>query len=56
MLGSVAADPAQFDQAIAALQSLSLVQRHPETQTLSLHRLMQAVLREHMSEQDERCG
>src|SRR6266699_5003794 len=52
MFGPVAADLLQFDQALAALLSLSLVQRHPETQTLSMHRLVQAVLREGMSEQE----
>jgi tetratricopeptide (TPR) repeat protein len=52
VLEPVAADSAQLDQAIAALRSLSLVQRHPETQTLSLHRLVQTVLRERMSGQE----
>jgi len=52
VLGPVAADPSQFDQAIAVLRSLSLVQRHAETRTLSLHRLVQVVLREGMSEQE----
>jgi tetratricopeptide (TPR) repeat protein len=36
----------QFDQAIATLRGLSLLQRHPETRTFSLHRLVQQVLRD----------
>jgi tetratricopeptide (TPR) repeat protein len=52
VLDPVAANSDQLDQSIAALRSLSLVQRHPETQTLSLHRLVQTVLRELMSEQE----
>ncbi len=54
-LAPLADDPGQFDQAIAVLRSLSLVQRHAETHTLSLHRLVQVVLQEEMSEQ-ERAG
>jgi hypothetical protein len=45
-------DPSQFDQALAVLRRLSLVRRHPETGTLSLHRLVQVVLREGISEQE----
>src|SRR6266852_5191622 len=52
-LASLATDPSQLDQAIAVLRSLSLVQRQPETRTLSMHRLVQAVLREQMSESEQ---
>jgi len=52
-LASLATDPYQFDQAIAVLRSLSLVQRQPETRTLSMHRLLQEVLRERMSEPEQ---
>jgi tetratricopeptide (TPR) repeat protein len=52
-LASLANDPYQLDQAIAVLRSLSLVQRQPETRTLSMHRLLQAVLRERMSEPEQ---
>jgi tetratricopeptide (TPR) repeat protein len=52
-LASLATDPYQLDQAIAVLRSLSLVQRQPETRTLSMHRLLQAVLRERMSEHEQ---
>ncbi len=52
-LESLVADSVQFDQAIAALRRLSLVQRQAEIHTLSLHRLVQAVVRERMSEQEQ---
>jgi tetratricopeptide (TPR) repeat protein len=52
-LEPLAADPSKFDQAIAVLRRLSLVQRHTETRTLSIHRLVQAVLRERMGEQEQ---
>jgi tetratricopeptide (TPR) repeat protein len=52
-LAPLAADPAQFDQALATLRHLSLVQRQVETRTLSIHRLVQAVQRECMSEQEQ---
>lgn len=42
-----------FDQVRAVLQSLSLLQYQPETRTLSLHRLVQAVVREWMDEQEQ---
>lgn len=44
----LAADLYHLDQAIATLRNLSLVQRHPETRTLSIHRLVQAVIRDDM--------
>ncbi len=47
-----AADSYQLDLTIAALRTFSLVQRHPETRTLSIHRLVQAVIREEMSEHE----
>ncbi|MDQ2714125.1 MAG: FxSxx-COOH system tetratricopeptide repeat protein [Chloroflexota bacterium] len=53
VLARVAANPSQLDLALATLRSLSLVHRHPETQTLSLHRLVQAVLQSGMSEQEQ---
>ena len=42
-----------FDQALAVLRRLSLVQRQVETRTLSLHRLVQAVVRQQMSKQEQ---
>ena len=46
--------PLQFDALLAALRHLSLVQRQAETQTLSLHRLTQVVLREQMEPTEKR--
>lgn len=42
--------PIQYDQIIAVLRNLSLLQRHAETHTLSLHRLVQAILLDNMTE------
>jgi transcriptional regulator with XRE-family HTH domain len=47
-------DPLQFDLLLAALRNLSLAQRQAETHTLSLHRLVQVVLREQMEPAEER--
>lgn len=43
-------DSSDFDLALAALRTCSLVQRHLEACTFSLHRLVQVVLQEEMSE------
>jgi tetratricopeptide (TPR) repeat protein/DNA-binding XRE family transcriptional regulator len=48
ILEPVVVDPYQFDLAVATLRALSLVSRHPETNTFSIHRLVQAVLRDRM--------
>jgi tetratricopeptide (TPR) repeat protein len=48
-LASVATDPLKLGQAIEALRAYSLVQRDPQTQTLSVHRLVQAVVRDSMT-------
>jgi Predicted transcriptional regulators len=47
-LRHVVKDSYQFNQAIATLRTLSLVRRSPETRALSVHRLVQVVLRERM--------
>jgi tetratricopeptide (TPR) repeat protein/transcriptional regulator with XRE-family HTH domain len=52
-VAALGADAAHFDQAVAVLRRLSLVQRQAQTHTLSLHRLVQAVLRESMSQQEQ---
>src|SRR5262249_28757428 len=44
----IAADPVQLDLAIATLRSFSLVTRHPHTQVITMHRLIQVVLRDEM--------
>lgn len=45
-------DAFQFDQAMATLRNFSLVQRQPETRTISLHRLVQITLQAQMDEQE----
>jgi tetratricopeptide (TPR) repeat protein/DNA-binding XRE family transcriptional regulator len=52
-LASVATDWHSLGEAFAALGRLSLVQRQPETRTLSLHRLVQAVLQESLEEEEQ---
>ena len=53
-LACLSADPIQFDTAIAALRKLSLVQRQAETHMISLHRLVQVILKEHLPEPTQR--
>ncbi len=48
VLQPVAADPYQLDGALAALRSFSLVQRQAETQALTIHRLVQAVVKDQL--------
>ncbi|GHO50522.1 FxSxx-COOH system tetratricopeptide repeat protein [Ktedonospora formicarum] len=45
-LSAAVADPYQFNLILAALRSASLVTRHPETKTISVHRLVQMVVRD----------
>ena len=45
-LARLVGHPLHFDQAIATLRSLSLIRCHPETRTLSMHRLVQEVLKD----------
>lgn len=49
---ALAANRYRLDQVIATLRTFSLVQRRPETRTLSLHRLVQAVLQEEMNKHE----
>jgi len=48
ILSPVAADSYLLNQAIESLRAYSLITRDPHTQTLSIHRLVQAVLRDRM--------
>src|SRR5713101_5117270 len=48
LLEPTVADPFLFGQAIEALRAYSLLNRDPRTQTLSVHRLVQTVLRDNM--------
>jgi tetratricopeptide (TPR) repeat protein len=47
-LGPVASDPLQWNEVISTFLSYSLIHRHAQEQTLSLHRLVQAVIKEAM--------
>lgn len=51
-LGSVIADTLLWHEAIRAVSAYSLLKRNAEEHSLSIHRLVQAVLRERMSEQE----
>ena len=46
VLGTVAADPLWLDRAIKDLLKYSLLRRNPDAKTLTIHRLVQTVLRE----------
>jgi tetratricopeptide (TPR) repeat protein len=50
-LQSMVDDPIEFAEAIGALRKYSLVRRNPETKTLTLHRLVQTVLRDGMDKE-----
>ncbi len=53
-LEQVATDPVALDEALAVLRTYSLVRRTPETRTLTIHRLVQAVLRDSLPEGEQR--
>lgn len=50
----LAADTFQFQDAIKALLAYSLIQRNAETYTITIHRLVQAVLRGRLPEAEQR--
>ncbi len=50
-LGAAVADPLQFNEMLGVLLRYSLIQRHAETHMLSIHRLIQAVLKDDMDQQ-----
>jgi tetratricopeptide (TPR) repeat protein len=52
-LGAVASDPLLLHEAIRILYGYSLLSRHVQEQTLCIHRLVQTVIREGMSEQEQ---
>lgn len=54
ILEPLARDPYAFDAAVKTLRDFSLIQRHAESKTLSLHRLVQAVVRDRLDEQARR--
>jgi tetratricopeptide (TPR) repeat protein len=49
----IASDPFLLDEAIEALLEFSLVRRNPSTRTISIHRLVQDVLRDGMSQEQQ---
>ena len=53
-LALCAADPLELDEALRELRRFSLVKRNPEAKTLSVHRLVQAVLRDAMHREEQR--
>lgn len=53
-LGAVASDPIQFDKIIELLLRYSLIRRTPEVRSLSIHRLVQAVLKDGMDRNTQR--
>jgi tetratricopeptide (TPR) repeat protein len=54
VLQPVAADPFELNDAIEVLQKFSLVKRDPKVKTLSIHRLVQVVIRDGMDQQTQR--
>ncbi len=54
-LEQLATNPVALDEALAVLRTYSLVRRVPETRTLTIHRLVQAVLRDSMPQEEQRC-
>ncbi len=54
VLQSVADDPLAFDAAVKELRTFSLVQGNPETKMFTIHRLVQAVIRDGMDEETQR--
>jgi tetratricopeptide (TPR) repeat protein/transcriptional regulator with XRE-family HTH domain len=53
-LGAVASDPLQVDIIIELLLRYSLIRRSPEVKSLSIHRLVQAVLKDGMEKDTQR--
>ena len=49
----MAADPVRFDRSVAVLLAYSLVSRDADDITLSIHRLVQVVLRDALPEQEQ---
>src|SRR5260370_20212918 len=56
ILGPVTANPFKLNEALEVVRRYSLVQRHTETKTLSIHRLVQADTSDKIVEQIHREG
>jgi hypothetical protein len=54
VLGTVAADDIKLNEAMEVVQNYSLVRRNPETKTLTVHRLVQAVSKDRMDVKTQR--
>ncbi|HEU5377772.1 MAG TPA: FxSxx-COOH system tetratricopeptide repeat protein [Ktedonobacteraceae bacterium] len=52
---AMATDPLAFPEAIKILLSYSLLQRHAPTRTITVHRLVQAVLKAQLTEAEQRA-
>lgn len=52
LLSTLEADPLSFNQALAVIQHYSLLRRTSHAHTLSMHRLVQAVLQDAMSQEE----
>ena len=53
-LQALASDLIALDEAMETLRAYSLMDRHPDTRTLSIHRLVQAVLLDTMTQEEQR--
>ncbi len=53
-LGAIASDPRQFDNIVELLLRYSLIRRTPEENSLSIHRPVQAVLKDGMDTDTQR--
>src|SRR5260370_2521176 len=53
-LHSIASDPLKVNEAIELLLRYSLIRRTPEVKSLSIHRLVQAVLKDGMNKDKQR--
>ncbi len=54
VLGPVARDAFKLDQALFVLRQYSLLRRNPNTKTLSIHRLVQEVIKDTMDQRTQR--
>jgi tetratricopeptide (TPR) repeat protein/transcriptional regulator with XRE-family HTH domain len=52
LLQALVADPLQYNAALKALLAYSLIRRNPQTKTVTVHRLVQAVIREHLTAEE----
>lgn len=52
---AIIADPLQFQETLGVLHRYSLIQRNPGAHTLSIHRLVQTILKDSMDDQTQRA-